>query len=87
MQLRSALLLVASIATTVGEASGQSGRELVARLGCAACHGDLAPAGKRAAPDLALSAARTHPGFLEAFLAAPRKMHWDTRMPDVLADR
>lgn len=87
MQLRSALLLVASIATTVGEASGQSGRELVARLGCASCHGELAPAGTRAAPDLALSAARSHPGFLEAFLTAPRKVHADTRMPDVLAGR
>ena len=55
-------LLVVSVATTVGEASGQSGRELVARLGCASCHGELAPAGTRAAPALALSAARTHPG-------------------------
>ena len=87
MQLRSALLLVASVATTVGEASGQSGRELVARLGCAAATATSLPRARRAAPALALSAARTHPGYLEAFLAAPRKMHADTRMPDVLAGR
>lgn len=63
------------------------GREEIARLGCAACHGDLQPAGQRLAPDLGLAAERLRPDFLLRYLADPLEAQPGTRMPDLMADR
>lgn len=63
------------------------GRELMARLACAACHDDLEGAGQRLAPDLSLAAGRLRGDFLLRYLADPTAAQPGTRMPDPMAGR
>lgn len=71
----------------LAEPSAVDGREELARLGCAACHDDLAGAGQRLAPDLSLAAARLRGDFLLKYLEAPAEAQPGTRMPDLMAGR
>lgn len=63
------------------------GREEIARLGCAACHDDLAPAGQRLAPELGLATERLRADFLLRYLASPAEAQPGTRMPDLMGGR
>ena len=88
MALTPSISLAVLAAAPLGAASlDLDGAELVARLGCASCHADLAPAGVREAPDLTLSSARLEREFVEAFLVDPAATHPDSRMPDLLSGR
>ncbi|MEM1450762.1 MAG: c-type cytochrome, partial [Planctomycetota bacterium] len=79
-----ALVPAATAQPTESPGAELDGRELIARYGCASCHIELEPIGVRAAPDLALSAARLDPAWMEAYIADPRGMHPDTRMPNAI---
>jgi len=73
-----------------GTATGSpliDGREEIARLGCAACHDDLGPAGQRQAPELGLATERLRADFLLRYLAHPAEAQPGTRMPDLMAGR
>ncbi|MEM9381301.1 MAG: cytochrome c [Planctomycetota bacterium] len=82
-----ALVLPASVPSSEPAGAELDGRELIARYGCASCHAELEAVGVRVAPDLTLSAARLDPEWMAAYIADPRGMHPDTRMPDAIADR
>ncbi len=78
---------LASIARTAEAAArdaavGPASRVLMAERNCAACHADLAAAGRIEGPDLALASERLQRGWLEAFLADPLGVHPEGRMPD-----
>lgn len=62
--------------------AGPASRVLMAERNCAACHADLAAAGRIEGPDLSLASHRLRRDWLEAFLAAPLEVHPDGRMPD-----
>ena len=76
------LALLASAPSGEEGASGPAARVLMAERNCAACHGDLEPAGRIEGPDLSLASHRLRREWLEAFLAAPLEVHPDGRMPD-----
>ena len=77
----------AGISAPADVQSAVEGREELARLGCAACHDALEPAGQRLAPDLGLSAGRLRGDFLLRYLEAPAEAQPGTRMPDLMGDR
>jgi len=86
MALTPSITLAVLAAASSGPARADlDGAELIARLGCASCHAELAPAGLREAPDLALSAARLERDFVASFLADPAGVHPDARMPGLLS--
>lgn len=77
---------LAGASPSASSAPPEDGRELIASRGCAACHGDLSPAGLRAAPDLRKTVAGQDASFLERYLREPHVAQPGARMPDLLAD-
>ncbi len=72
-----------------GHRREERGRLLVEELGCVRCHQpsdkDRMAAGlvERPAPDLSQVGQRLHPGWVERWLASPRKLRPTARMPEL----
>jgi mono/diheme cytochrome c family protein len=79
---------VASFAGSPTDKTADAGRLLIGKLDCVACHSASASQAKwlpaKVAPRLADIGGRASAGWLERYLASPRKMMPGTTMPDVL---
>jgi cytochrome c2 len=62
-------------------AEARRGEELYGQLGCRACH-QLGTAGGYVGPELSSTGGRLKPGWIAAWLSAPRKYKPDTLQPD-----
>ena len=65
----------------------QQGQLLAGELRCAACHDGVPQTKMKEAPDLNGVGTRLNPGYIQAFLENPAKIHPGTTMPSVLPQK